>query len=66
MGCFVLCFYSTWGVGYWAVVVEERSWQQWACGKALSIFDSVRGQKWGLQFSIKKHRKKAIQPDTLL
>lgn len=22
MGCFVLCFYSTWGVGYWAVVVE--------------------------------------------
>ena len=24
MGCFVLCFYSTWGIGYWAVVVEER------------------------------------------
>jgi len=22
MGCFVLCFFSTWGVGYWAVVVE--------------------------------------------
>lgn len=22
MGCFVICFYSTWGVGYWAVVVE--------------------------------------------
>jgi len=22
MGCFVLCFFSTWGIGYWAVVVE--------------------------------------------
>eukprot|EP00435_Cladocopium_sp_Y103_P055245 s1128_g18.t1 len=22
MGFFVLCFYSTWGIGYWAVVVE--------------------------------------------
>lgn len=24
MGCFVVCFFSTWGIGYWAVVVEDR------------------------------------------